>query len=81
MLAVLSHRSDDAVVRMRVPEDALGLSLRETDFRQRFGVYVLAIETRDGKLLAPPDPQRPLGKDDLLVVIQKRTGPHVDQAA
>ncbi|MBP6741227.1 MAG: chloride channel protein [Deltaproteobacteria bacterium] len=79
LLAVLSHRSDDAVVRMRVPEDALGLSLRETDFRQRFGVYVLAIETRDGKLLAPPDPQRPLGKDDVLVVIQKRSGLPVNQ--
>lgn len=74
LLAVLSQRSADTVVRMRVPSEALGLSLREADFRRRFGVYVIGIETREGKLLAPPDPQRPLAEEDVLVVMQKRHG-------
>lgn len=72
LLAELSQPSAGIVVRMRVPSEALGLSLREADFRRRFGVYVIGIETSEGKLLAPPDPLRPLAEEDVLVVMQKR---------
>lgn len=72
LLALLSEKSADTVVRMRVPSEALGLSLREADFRRRFGVYVIGIETSDGRLMAPPDPQRPLGQEDVLIVMQTR---------
>lgn len=72
LMAMLSQRSADSVVRMRVPSEAVGLSLREADFRRRFGVYVIGIETREGTLLAPPDPQRPLAGEDVLVVMRKR---------
>lgn len=72
LLAALSQRHEDSVVRMRVPDDAVGLSLRETDFRRRFGVYVLAIETAAGPLVAPPDPGRPLAADDTLIVMNRQ---------
>jgi predicted transcriptional regulator len=75
LLAVLSPRREDHVLRMRVPEQVLGLSLREADFRSRYGAYVIAIETASGELLAPPDPQRPLGKDDMLVVMHNPASP------
>lgn len=71
LLAVLSQKNTETVVRMRVPSEALGLSLRDADFRRRFGVYVIGIET-NGRLFAPPDPQRPLGQDDVLIVMQTR---------
>ncbi len=60
----------ERIVRMRVPEDAVGRSLREADFRRHYGAHVIAIETASEGLLAPPDPLRPLSKDDVLVVMQ-----------
>lgn len=72
LLAVLSPRGEEQIVRMRVPEEILGMSLRQTDFRHRYGAQVIAIETPTGELLAPPDPQRPLDAADILVVMQNR---------
>ena len=72
LLAVLSPRGEEQIVRMRVPEEILGMSLRQTDFRHRYGAQVIAIETPTGELLAPPDPQRPLAAADVLVVMQNR---------
>jgi len=72
LLAVLSPRGEEQLVRMRVPEEILGMSLRQTDFRRRYGAQVIAIETPTGELLAPPDPQRPLDAADILLVMQNR---------
>ena len=73
LLAMVSPRGEEQLVRMRVPDEVLGQSLRQTDFRHRYGVQVIAIETPTGELLAPPDPQRPLGNADILIVMQSRT--------
>lgn len=70
LFAELGSERGERISRMRVPEDALGRSLKDADFRRCYGAHVIAIETMSGKLLAPPDPQRPLEKDDILVVMQ-----------
>lgn len=72
LLATVSPGGEEQLVRMRVPDDVLGRSLRQADFRRRYGIQVIAIETPDGELLAPPDPQRPLSSTDVLIVMQGR---------
>jgi K+/H+ antiporter YhaU regulatory subunit KhtT len=61
-----------AVERMQVPHEAAGRSLREADFRRTFGCHVIAVQTAKGETIAPPDPERPLAGDDLLVVVHDR---------
>ncbi len=59
----------ETVYRIPVPAEALGQSLRQADFRRRFGLQVIAIQTPDGRLQCPPDTDAPLGTQDLLLVI------------
>jgi len=70
LFAELGPSHGEHIIRMRVPDDVIGLSLREADFRRRYGAHVIAIEVKGGELLAPPDPLRPLGKDDVLIVMR-----------
>lgn len=53
-----------------VPPEVVGKSLREADFRRRFG-EVIAIRTSEGEVLAPPDPNRPLKAEDALVLLPR----------
>ena len=69
LLSNLSPHAQEQVHRMPVPEGAAGRSLRELDFRRRYGSQVLAVECRGGELQAPPNPLRPLQPDDVLVVL------------
>jgi CIC family chloride channel protein len=64
--AVPAH---DAVQRLAVSGDEVGKSLRDLDFRRKHKKEVIAIETASEGLLSPPDPQRPLKQDDVLVVL------------
>lgn len=75
LLVEMGPRAEDQIARMRVPDEVLGFSLRDTDFRRRYGAHVIAIETQGGELQAPPDPLRPLGKSDVLVVMRGRLAP------
>ncbi|MBK8268585.1 MAG: chloride channel protein [Planctomycetes bacterium] len=59
----------DIIQRLLVPIDALGKSLRETDFRRRYGAQVIAIEDADGRVLCPPDLDNPLTSDQRLLAI------------
>jgi len=60
------------VQRLPVPGEAAGRSLREADFRRRYACEVIAIETAAGELITPPDPGRPLGADETLIVLPSR---------
>lgn len=51
-----------------VPAEVIGKSLRESDFRKRFG-QVIAIARANGEILSPPDPQRLLEREDKLMVV------------
>jgi CIC family chloride channel protein len=72
LFAELGPRRVEHVVRVPVPEEIAGLSLREADYRRRYGAHVIAIEARSGELLAPPDPLRPLNREDVLVIMRAR---------
>ena len=62
----------EVVQRLLVPLEALGRSLRESDFRQQFGIQVVALEQPDGTLQCPPDPDAPLRSDQRLVAVVYR---------
>ncbi|MBI2922976.1 MAG: hypothetical protein HYY18_18125 [Planctomycetes bacterium] len=60
--------------RVNVPADAVGRSLRDSDFRRRHGGQVLAILTSAGEVQAPPDPARELRPDDVLLIVRESPG-------
>lgn len=56
--------------KMFVPIQAVGKSLRESDFRRRFNVQVIAIEQPDGAIQCPPDLDKPLTTDLRLLALR-----------
>lgn len=60
---------EDTVLRRPVPPEVVGQSLRQADFRRRFGSQVIAIQGDDGRLQCPPDIDTPLSAADILLVI------------
>lgn len=59
----------DMIQRLLVPLQAVGRSLRDADFRNRFGAQVIAIEQPDGSIQCPPDLDAPLHTGQRLVAI------------
>ncbi|RME37056.1 MAG: CBS domain-containing protein [Planctomycetota bacterium] len=59
----------DRIQRLIVPLQVVGMSLREADFRRRFGVQVIAIEKPDGSIQCPPDVDAPLQTNQRLLAI------------
>lgn len=64
-----------AIQRINVPQTAIGMSLRDADFRRMHGVQVVGIELADGTLLCPPDVSRPLKGDETLLTLQAAPRP------
>ena len=56
--------------RLFVPIQAVGQSLRESDFRRKFNAQVIAIEKPDGTVRCPPDLDMPLTTDLRLLVLR-----------
>ncbi|HVY62421.1 MAG TPA: chloride channel protein, partial [Planctomycetota bacterium] len=75
ILAGLGLEGRILVERIGVPAGLRDRTLRGCNFRREYGYAVLAIQSADGALHVPPDPDRPLAASDLLVVI------HDDQVA
>jgi CIC family chloride channel protein len=69
LIAGLSPEQRGTVQRMNVPTELVGQSLRSSGFRAAYRCEVVAVQTGDGRTLCPPDPDRPLTADDLLVVL------------
>ena len=65
----VSTGKTENVQRLLVPLQAVGQSLRESDFRRRFGVQVIAIEQPDGSIQCPPDVDSPLQTKQRLMAI------------
>ncbi len=57
------------IVEIRVPHVWEGKSLIELDIRRKFGVNVLAITDRDGKVIVSPSPSRVFGADEKMSVM------------
>jgi CIC family chloride channel protein len=70
MLAGILPEPRRAIHRMEVPAQVVGKSLREAGFRRRYQCEVVAIELPDGAILAPPDPDRPLGAGEVLITVR-----------
>lgn len=68
----------DMIQRLLVPMDAVGKSLREADFRQKYGAQVIAIEQPDGTLQCPPDLNAPLSTGQRLLTIVWRSDASTD---
>ncbi len=60
----------DTIQRIPVPPEAVGKSIRETDFRRRFGAQIISIQNPDGTMQCPPDVNTPLRPEQTLLVIQ-----------
>ncbi len=60
----------EKIQRLIVPVQAVGLSLRDADFRRKYGVQVIAIEQADGSIQCPPDVEGPLKTDQRLIGIR-----------
>ncbi|HKQ48140.1 MAG TPA: chloride channel protein [Phycisphaerae bacterium] len=59
----------DVIQRLIVPVDAVGQSLRQSDFRRKYGAQVIAIEKPDGSIQCPPDLDAPLVTGQRLLAI------------
>ncbi len=59
----------DTIQRIPVPDEAVGQSIRASDFRRNHGAQVIAVQNEDGSLQCPPDIDAPLRADQLLLVI------------
>lgn len=59
---------DEALVRMTVPEEWVGKSLRDLRLPETNGIEVVTLKTADRTGTIPPRADLPLGKGDLLVL-------------
>ena len=53
---------------MAAPHEVVGKSLRESAFRDKFASHVIAIQAAASS--TPPDPERLICKDDILIVFK-----------
>jgi len=81
LAAGLAPRRRPEMQRLLVPLQAVGLSLRQADFRRNFGAQVIAIEQPDGTLQCPPDIDTPLRTDQRLVALVSNVEEHVGESA
>lgn len=58
-----------SIVEMLVPDKWKDKSLADLNVRARFGVNVVAIKSEDDSIDVSPDPNKPLKKEDTLVII------------
>ena len=65
----------DMIQRLIVPMDAVGKSLRQTDFRRTYGAQIIAVEKPDGAIQCPPDLDAPLATGQRLLAIVAQKGP------
>lgn len=57
------------IVETRVPDDWLGKNLVELDIRRRFGVTIVAISSKDGKMDVSPSPTRQFTEGESMTVL------------
>jgi chloride channel protein, CIC family len=64
---------DVKIQRLFVPIDAVGKTLRECGFRNRYNADVIAIEERDGSIKCPPPIDMPLKTEQRLLAVVHQT--------
>ena len=61
------------IQRLFVPIDAVGKTLRESQFRNRYNADVIAIEEHDGSIKCPPPIDTPLKTEQRLLAVVHKT--------
>ncbi len=69
LLAPMGDANGPMIRRLMVPLDAVGRTVRESDFRNRYGVQIVAIEHADGTMQCPADPNTRLEASHRLLVL------------
>jgi trk system potassium uptake protein len=64
--------ADLVITELKPPSPFVGRDLASLELPRRFGVTVIAMRRADRETAELPDPRRPLGPDDLLVVVARR---------
>jgi len=59
----------DLIQKLLVPLQAIGKTIRESNFRREYGVQIVAVEQPDGSLQCPPDLDAKLTTDQRLIAI------------
>lgn len=65
----IAPQNQTPIQRLLVPLQAIGKTIRESNFRREFGVQIVAIEQPDGSLQCPPDLDAKLHTDQRLIAI------------
>ncbi|MCG8409384.1 MAG: chloride channel protein [Phycisphaerales bacterium] len=65
----VAPKGRDMIQRLLVPMDAVGRSLRDADFRRRYGAQVIAVEHPDGTVECPPKLDEPLRTGQRLMAV------------
>ncbi len=69
LLTALAPAPTAHVKRLMVPLELIGQSIRQSQFRTRYGGQIVAIEEPDGTVQCPPDLDRPLETHHRLLAI------------
>lgn len=69
LLTALAPAPTTQIKRLMVPLELIGQSIRQSQFRTRYGGQIVAIEEPDGSLQCPPDLDRPLETHHRLLAI------------
>ncbi|KRF42732.1 potassium uptake system protein [Paenibacillus sp. Soil787] len=64
--------ADYSIVEIKVSSQMIGKSLKQLDFRAKFGCNVIAIKQNE-KLIIPPSAEESLRMDDILVIVGKNS--------
>ena len=71
LLTPVGDTNGPQIRRLMVPLDAVGKSVRESDFRNRYGVQIVAIEEPDGSIQCPANPNARLDASQRLLAIME----------
>lgn len=78
----VSPMRKDMIQRLLVPMDAVGQSIREADFRRKYGAQIIGIELPDGTIQCPPDLDVALdNKVRLLAIVADRPAEAVNPSS
>jgi trk system potassium uptake protein TrkA len=73
VLGELSLGPDLVLTELRSPPSFVGRTLAELRLPSRFGLTVVAVRVESLQSVLLPDPSRPVGDGDVLVVVSKRS--------
>ncbi len=69
LLGEFTDPQKSCIKRISSPQELIGKSLRESDYRRNYGCQVIAIEASTGELSSPPDPDKPIQRGDVLIIL------------